>query len=75
MGVQSCSILCHRMDGSPPGFSIHGIFQARILEQVDISYSRGSPNLVTKPTFPEYPALADRFFTTPPPIRIWKEFL
>ena len=27
---------------SPPGSSVHGIFQARILEQVAISYSRGS---------------------------------
>ena len=27
---------------SPPGFSVHGIFQARILEWVAISYSRGS---------------------------------
>ena len=30
------------MDGSPPGFSVHGIFQARTLEWVDISSSRGS---------------------------------
>ena len=30
------------MDNSPPGSSVHGIFQARILEQVAISYSRGS---------------------------------
>ena len=30
------------MDCSPPGFSIHGIFQARILEWVAISFSRGS---------------------------------
>ena len=30
------------MDCSPPGSSVHGIFQARILEQVVISYSRGS---------------------------------
>jgi len=30
------------MDGSPPGSSVHGIFQARILEWVAISYSRGS---------------------------------
>ena len=29
-------------DCSPPGFSIHGIFQARILEWVAISFSRGS---------------------------------
>ena len=30
------------MDWSPPGSSVHGIFQARILEWVAISYSRGS---------------------------------
>ena len=29
------------MDCSPPGFSVHGIFQARILEWVAISFSRG----------------------------------
>ena len=29
------------MDCSPPGFSVHGILQARILECVAISYSRG----------------------------------
>ena len=31
------------MDCSPPGFSVHGILQARILEWVAISFSRGSP--------------------------------
>ena len=30
------------MDCSPPGFSVHGILQARILEWVAISFSRGS---------------------------------
>ena len=30
------------MDYSPPGFPIHGILQARILEWVAISFSRGS---------------------------------
>ena len=35
-----CSTLCDPMDYSPPGFSVHGIFQARILEWVAISYSR-----------------------------------
>ena len=34
--------LCDPMDGSPPGSSIHGILQARILEWVAISFSRGS---------------------------------
>ena len=34
--------LCDPMDCSLPGFSIHGIFQARVLEWVAISFSRGS---------------------------------
>ena len=34
--------LCHPINGSPPGFSIHGIIQARILEWVAIPFSRGS---------------------------------
>ena len=40
--TQSCPTLCNPMDRSPPGFSIHGIFQARILEWVAISFSGGS---------------------------------
>ena len=34
--------LCDSMDCSPPGFSVHGIFQGRILEWVAISFSRCS---------------------------------
>ena len=41
MHVQSCLTLCDPVDCSPPGSSLHGIFQARILEQVVISYSKG----------------------------------
>ena len=40
--AQSCPTLCNPMDCSLPGFSIHGILQARILEWVTISFSRGS---------------------------------
>ena len=40
--AQSCPTLCNPMDCSPPGFSILGILQARILEWVAISSSRGS---------------------------------
>ena len=40
--AQSCPILCDPMDCSLPGSSVHGIFQARILEWVAISFSRGS---------------------------------
>ena len=39
---QSCLTLCDSMDRSLPGSSAHGIFQARILELVAISSSRGS---------------------------------
>ena len=35
-------LFCDPMDCSPPGSSVHGIFQARKLEWVAISYSRGS---------------------------------
>ena len=38
----SCPTLCDPMDCSPPGSSVHGIFHARIVEQVATSYSRGS---------------------------------
>ena len=40
--TQSCLTLCDPMDCSLPGSSVHGIFQARILEWVAISFSRGS---------------------------------
>ena len=39
---QSCLTLCDPKDYSLPGFSVHGILQARILEWVAISTSRGS---------------------------------
>ena len=38
--LQSCPILCDPMDCSLPGFSVHGILQARTLEWVAISFSR-----------------------------------
>ena len=37
--AQLCPTLCDPMDYSPPGSSLHGIFQARILEWITISYS------------------------------------
>ena len=40
--AQSCQTLCDPMDCSPPGPSVRGILQARILEWVAISFSRGS---------------------------------
>ena len=57
--VQSCRTLCNPMDYSLPGFSVHGIFQARVLEWVAIAFSRGSSDPRIKPVSP---ALACMFF-------------
>ena len=40
--TQSCQTLCDPMDCSLPDSSVHGILEARILEWVAISFSRGS---------------------------------
>ena len=40
--LQSCPTLCNPMDCSPPGSSVQGILQARILEWVAMPCSRGS---------------------------------
>ena len=39
LSLQSCPTLCDPIDGSPPGSSVHGIFQARVLEWVAIAFS------------------------------------
>ena len=38
--AQSCPTPWNPMDGTPPGSSVHGILQARILEWVAISFSK-----------------------------------
>ena len=40
--AQLCPTLCDPVDCSLPGFSVHGILQARILERVTIPFSKGS---------------------------------
>ena len=57
-------ILGDPVDYSPPGSSVHGISQERILEWVAISFSRDLHDPEIEPTSP---ALAGRFFTTEPP--------
>ena len=54
---------CHSMDCSPPGSSVRGIFQTRILEWVAISSFRDLPDSGIEPASH---ALAGRFFTTEP---------
>ena len=43
--AQLCPTLCDPMNCSPTGSSVHGIFQAKILDLVAISFSRGSSQL------------------------------
>ena len=42
--LQSCPTLCDPIDGSPPGFPVPGILQARTLEWVTISFSLSKSN-------------------------------
>ena len=64
---QSCLTVCDHMDCSPPGSSVCGIFQARILEWIAIFFSRDLPDTGIKLASPVAPALAGRFFTTETP--------
>ena len=50
--AQSCLTLCDPMDCSLSGSSIHGIFQARVLEWIAISFSRGSLQADALPSEP-----------------------
>ena len=59
--TQSCQTLCHPMDCSPLGSSVHGIFQARVLEWVAISF-RGSFQPGIEPGSPALQADAFLFF-------------
>ena len=60
----SCVRLFDPIDCSLPGSSVHGIFQARVLEWVAISFSRGS----SRPRDPTHVScIARGFFTTDPP--------
>ena len=53
--AQSCPTLCDPVDCSLPGFSVHGILQARILEWVIISFSRGIfPTQGSNPGLPHW---------------------
>ena len=58
--TQSCLTLCDPMNCSPPGSCVHGILQARILDWVAISFSKGS----SQPRDQTWlSSIADRFFT------------
>ena len=60
LAAQLCPTLCDLMDCSLPGSSVHGILQARIVEGVAISFSRGSSPLGDQTWVS---CIADGFFT------------
>ena len=62
--TQSSPTLCDPLDYSPPGSSVHGILQARILEWVAISFSKGSSWPGIKPGSPT--SQADSLPSDPP---------
>ena len=66
--LQSCPTLCDPMDCSLPGSSIHGILQARILEWIAISFSRGSFQIAATAakSLQSYPTLCDPIDGSPP---------
>ena len=64
--TQSCPALCNPVDCSPPGSYVLGIFQAKILEWVPISYSMRL-SWHRDPTHISSISHIGRFFTTTPP--------
>ena len=68
--TQSCPTLCDSMDCSLPGFSVHGILQARILEWVPFP----SPGDLPDPGIePRSPALEADALTSEPPGKITEQ--
>ena len=62
--AQKCPTLCSPIDCSLPGSSVSGIFQARILKWLTISYPGDLLSSETEPVSLASPALASGFFTT-----------
>ena len=67
--VKSCLILFNPMDCSPPGSSVYGVFQTRILEWISISFCRES----AWPRDRTCVSSAGRVFTIAPPAKPYAE--
>ena len=65
--LQSCPTLCNPLDCSPPGLSVHGVSQARILEWVAMPFSRGSSWPRDQTCITCVSSTAGGLFTTKPP--------
>ena len=71
--IQSCPPLCNSKDCSPPGSSVHGILQARILEWVPFPFPGDLPDPEIEPRSPALQAdsyqlshQGNPFYTLPP---------
>ena len=62
--AQSCLILCDPVDCSPPGFSVHGILQARYWSQLPFSTPGELPDPEMEAVVLTSPSLVGGFFTT-----------
>ena len=72
MVAHLCLTLCDPMDCSPPGSSVHGIFQARVLEWLLLPPPENLPYPGIEPVSVMSPALACGFFT---PSATWEVYL
>ena len=70
--AQSCPTLCDPMACSPPGSSVHGILQARIVEWVAISSARASSQPKDQTCISR---IAGRFFTAQLPVKPYSCFI
>ena len=75
--LQSCPTLCDPVDCSLLGSSIHGIFQTRILEWVDISYSGESSDPGIEPLSPASPCIGRQILynATRKKWEFWKTYI
>ena len=65
--LQQRPTLCSPLDCRPPGSSIHGLLQTRILEWVAVSFSRGPSGPGVEPASPCSPDIAGAVFPAEPP--------
>ena len=65
MCAQLCLIVCSAIDCSLPGSSVHGIFQARILDWVQLPPPGDLPDPGIEPASPASPPLAGFLITAP----------
>ena len=70
----SCLTLCYPMDCSPPGFYVHGIFQARILEWVAISFSNPARSVQFSSVIQLCPTLCDPMDCSTPGLPVHHQF-